>query len=165
MKIHEILAEIDLAYPLDIFPDTTQAERDQIVAQYPGFIDRTSAMMGRHLAQVITDKLATVTDDDEMSAMMAYRRCRQMLSKEHCENTLLTKHLYDATKANVEVGKLNADLQVLVDEMAVALECASVVNTLQNVAGKKDGGLAWGNPSPFQDVINGLLKRAGREPK
>jgi hypothetical protein len=49
MNIHEILAEFDLAYPFDIFPDITQAEREPIIKQYPGFIDRTGAMMGRHL--------------------------------------------------------------------------------------------------------------------
>jgi hypothetical protein len=57
MNIYEILDEIEQAYPEDIFPDTTPAERAPIIEQYPGFIDRTSAMMGRHLAQVIRRKL------------------------------------------------------------------------------------------------------------
>ena len=57
MTIGEILAEIEQAYPLDIFPDTTQGERDDVIERYPGFIDRTSAMMGRHLAKVIRQKL------------------------------------------------------------------------------------------------------------
>ena len=58
-SIHEILAEIEQAYPLDIFPDTTQAERDEVIASHRGFIDRTSAMMGRHLVKVIRDRLAS----------------------------------------------------------------------------------------------------------
>lgn len=58
-SIHEILAEIEQAYPLDIFPDTTQAERDEVIASHRGFIDRTSAMMGRHLVRVIRDRLAS----------------------------------------------------------------------------------------------------------
>lgn len=58
MRILEILDEIEKAYPLDIFPDTTQGERDDVIERYPGFIDRTSAMMGRHLAKVIREKLA-----------------------------------------------------------------------------------------------------------
>ena len=44
------------AYPEDIFPDTTQGMRDDVIARYPGFIDRTSAMMGRHIAKVIKER-------------------------------------------------------------------------------------------------------------
>ena len=58
MNIDEILAEIKRAYPQDVFPDTTQDERDPVIKKYPGFIDRTSAMMGRHLVNVIREKLA-----------------------------------------------------------------------------------------------------------
>lgn len=58
MNILEILDEIEKAYPQDIFPDTTQGMRDDVIARYPGFIDRTSAMMGRHLAYVIREKIA-----------------------------------------------------------------------------------------------------------
>ncbi len=50
------IEEVFKAYPLDIFPDTTQAERDPIIEKYPGFIDRTSAMMGRHIAKVILER-------------------------------------------------------------------------------------------------------------
>lgn len=57
MNILEILDEIEKAYPEDIFPDTSQAERDEIIKQYPGFIDHTSAMMGRHLVKVIREKI------------------------------------------------------------------------------------------------------------
>jgi hypothetical protein len=64
MKIHEILDEIEQAYPEDIFPDTTPEERREVMEHYHGFIDRTSAMMGRHLAQVIRRKLAEVEDDE-----------------------------------------------------------------------------------------------------
>jgi hypothetical protein len=60
--IYEVLEEIEKAYPLDIFPDTTQAERDPIIKQYPGFIDRTSALMGRHLVKVIRQKLEGVNN-------------------------------------------------------------------------------------------------------
>ena len=48
--------EVFKAYPLDIFPDTTQGMRDDVIARYPGFIDRTSAMMGRHIAKVIKER-------------------------------------------------------------------------------------------------------------
>jgi hypothetical protein len=57
MNILEILDEIEQAYPQDIFPDTTQGERDDVIERYPGFIYRTSAMMGRHLAKVIREKI------------------------------------------------------------------------------------------------------------
>jgi len=57
MNILEILDEIERAYPQDVFPDTTQGERDDVIERYPGFIDRTSAMMGRHLAKVIREKI------------------------------------------------------------------------------------------------------------
>lgn len=50
------IEEVFKAYPLDIFPDTTQNERDPIIEKYPGFIDRTSAMMGRHIAKVILER-------------------------------------------------------------------------------------------------------------
>jgi hypothetical protein len=59
MDIFEILDEIENAYPEDIFPPTTQGERDDVAERYPGFIDRTSAMMGRHLAKVIRMKMDT----------------------------------------------------------------------------------------------------------
>jgi hypothetical protein len=52
------IEEVFKAYPEDIFPETTQAERDLIIKQYPGFIDRTSAMMGRHIAKVIQERAA-----------------------------------------------------------------------------------------------------------
>ncbi len=57
MNILEILDEVEKAYPQDIFPDTTPEERAEIANKYPGFIDRTSAMMGRHLAKVIREKI------------------------------------------------------------------------------------------------------------
>jgi hypothetical protein len=53
-----VLVEIEKAYPKDIFTDTTQGERDDVIERYPGFIDRTSAMMGRHLVTVIRQKLS-----------------------------------------------------------------------------------------------------------
>ena len=50
------LEEVFKAYPQDIFPDTNQGERDDVIERYPGFIDRTSAMMGRHIAKVIRER-------------------------------------------------------------------------------------------------------------
>jgi len=50
------IEEVFKAYPLDIFPDTTQAEREPIIEKYYGFIDRTSAMMCRHIAKVILER-------------------------------------------------------------------------------------------------------------
>lgn len=73
MNINEILDEIEQAYPEDIFPDTTQGERDDVIERYPGFIDRTSAMMGRHLAMVIRRKLAEGEED------RLYKTARAML--------------------------------------------------------------------------------------
>lgn len=58
MKILEILDEIEKAYPEDMFPPTTEEERQKVIEQFPGFIDRTSAAMGRHLAKVIREKVA-----------------------------------------------------------------------------------------------------------
>ncbi len=59
LKAYEMaLDEVLKAYPEDIFPSTTQAERDPIIQKYPGFIDRTSAMMGRHIAKVIRERAA-----------------------------------------------------------------------------------------------------------
>lgn len=63
MEIQEILNEIERAYPVDIFPPTTQEERALIIQQYPGFIDRTSAMMGRHLIGIIRRKLAETSEE------------------------------------------------------------------------------------------------------
>lgn len=50
------LDELLRAYPEDIFPDTTEGEREDVIERYPGFVDRTSAMMGRHLAKVIRER-------------------------------------------------------------------------------------------------------------
>lgn len=58
MRINEILDEIERAYPEDIFPNLTKEEIKEISSKYPGFIDRASASMGRHLAKVIRRKLA-----------------------------------------------------------------------------------------------------------
>lgn len=52
MAIDEVLE----AYPQDIFPDTTQGERNDVIKRYPGFIDRTSAMMCRHIAKVVRER-------------------------------------------------------------------------------------------------------------
>lgn len=65
MKIKEILAEIERAYPEDIFRPLSEEEIDLIHSQYPGFIDRASAAMGRHLLEVIRRKLAEPEDIGE----------------------------------------------------------------------------------------------------
>ena len=57
------LDEIFKAYPMDVFPDTTQDERDVVVEQHPGFIDRTSAMMGRHISDVIKRRAKVFADE------------------------------------------------------------------------------------------------------
>jgi hypothetical protein len=68
-----------------------------------------------------------------------------MLSKEHTENM---------------------KLRSLVDELALALEVASRFNGCGlPIDNYPKEGLAWKYPSPFQEKINELLKKAGREPK
>ena len=62
MDILEILDEIERAYPEDVFPDTSEGEREDVHERYPGFVDRTSAMMGRHLAKLIRRKLGESDD-------------------------------------------------------------------------------------------------------
>ena len=57
------LDEIFKAYPMDVFPDTTQEERDVVIEQHPGFIDRTSAMMGRHISGVIKRRAKVFADE------------------------------------------------------------------------------------------------------
>lgn len=82
MNIHEILSEIEQAYPEDIFPDTTEDERGYIKARHIGFIDRTSAMMGRHLVKVIREKLAQpIEDDEEMTDAERADRLEAMLDR------------------------------------------------------------------------------------
>ena len=63
MDIYKILDEIEEAYPETIFPDTTEQERREIMAQYRGFIDCTSAMMARHLVKVMRWKLEEEEDE------------------------------------------------------------------------------------------------------
>jgi len=57
MNILEILDEIEKTYPQDIFPDITESQRNNVLARYPRFIDCQSAMMGRHLARIIREKI------------------------------------------------------------------------------------------------------------
>jgi hypothetical protein len=75
VNIFEILDEIEQAYPEDIFLDTTPEERAPIIEQYPGFIDRTSAMMGRHVAEVIRRKLADGAGEEDR----LYKAAKAML--------------------------------------------------------------------------------------
>lgn len=42
--------------------------------------------------------------------------------------------------------------------LSLALQVVSIINI------RNGDGLAWGNPSPFQDKINELLVEAGRTP-
>lgn len=58
-KMEETLRSFEQAYPEDVFPPTTQEERELIIQQYPGFIDRTSAMMGRHIVKALKADSAT----------------------------------------------------------------------------------------------------------
>jgi hypothetical protein len=46
----------------------------------------------------------------------------------------------------------------LIDGLSLALQVASITNARDGI------GLAWGNPSPFQDEINKLLVKVGRTP-
>ena len=63
MDIERILEEIERAYPENIFTEPTKEEIREIHSKYPGFIDRTSAAMGRHLAKVIRRKLAEIDEE------------------------------------------------------------------------------------------------------
>lgn len=115
MNIHEILNEIETAYATDIFPDTTVDERREIADKYPGFIDRTSAHMGRHLAQVIRRKLAEPVEiDEEMTDAERADRLEAMvdrMSETISECVLLIWPMYDLTQqieicgASVELTK------------------------------------------------------------
>lgn len=58
MRIEKILDEIRRAYPEDIFRPLSEEEIDRVHKEYPGFIDRASAAMGRHLEKLIRRKLA-----------------------------------------------------------------------------------------------------------
>ncbi len=49
-------------------------------------------------------------------------------------------------------------------ELALALDVAARLNISPNSAIKKGNSVLWGNPSPFQDKINELLVKAGRQP-
>jgi hypothetical protein len=59
--------------------------------------------------------------------------------------------LYGMTWDCLKRAIINGEKSELTQEMALALEVASIAQT-------------WGNPSPFQDKINELLARAGRKP-
>ena len=64
VKGYEIaIAEMRAAYPVDVFPDTTQDERDEVIKSHRGFIDRTGAMMGRHLAKVVKERAAFFAEE------------------------------------------------------------------------------------------------------
>jgi hypothetical protein len=49
-------------------------------------------------------------------------------------------------------------------ELALALDVASRLNINPNGAIKTGNAVLWANPSPFQEKINELLVRAGRQP-
>src|SRR5574342_570013 len=115
MNILEVLNEIETAYATDIFPDTTVDERREIAEKYPGFIDRTSAYVGRHLAEVIRRKLAEpINDDEEMNDTERADRLEAMVDRmaEQLSNcVLLIWPIYDLCQqieicgASVELTK------------------------------------------------------------
>jgi DNA-binding transcriptional regulator GbsR (MarR family) len=115
MNIHKILAEIEEAYPDDVFPETTKGEREDVMECYPGFIDRTSAMMGRHLAKVIRRKLAELEDDEtEMTDAERGDRLEAVvdrMSEKLSDCVLLINPMYDLCQqieicgASVELTK------------------------------------------------------------
>lgn len=43
------------AYPEDMFPALTKEELAQITKVFPGFIDRASAAMGRHIGKQMSE--------------------------------------------------------------------------------------------------------------
>jgi hypothetical protein len=49
-------------------------------------------------------------------------------------------------------------------ELALALDVASRLNINPNGAIKTGNAVLWANPSPFQEKINELLVKAGRQP-
>lgn len=86
------LEEVFKAYPQDIFPDTSQEERDDVIERYPGFIDRTSAMMGRHIAKVIRER--------------AFHFANDIHEEQSCGRTLLALDVCPscAGKGNYKIG-------------------------------------------------------------
>jgi hypothetical protein len=65
MNIYEILDELELAYPEDVFPELTEEERAHLVSAHRGVMDRISASMGRHLVEVIRRKLADGAGEED----------------------------------------------------------------------------------------------------
>ncbi|MET0166189.1 MAG: hypothetical protein ABW318_14440 [Vicinamibacterales bacterium] len=58
MEVEEIIQRLrsfDRAYPEDMFPALTKEELVTIAKVYPGFIDRASAAMGRHIGKQLNE--------------------------------------------------------------------------------------------------------------
>jgi hypothetical protein len=58
MEVEEIIQRLrsfDRAYPESMFPELTREERMTITKVYPGFIDRASASMGRHIGRQLNE--------------------------------------------------------------------------------------------------------------
>ena len=55
-----------------------------------------------------------------------------------------------------------AEMRYPIDELSLALECASVCNKTNPQFVTGDSGKAWGIFSPFQEKIDELIKKSGR---
>jgi hypothetical protein len=58
MEVDEIIQRLRSfarAYPESMFPELTKEERAMIIKVYPGFIDRASASMGRHIGKQLDE--------------------------------------------------------------------------------------------------------------
>lgn len=54
------LEEWSKAYPLDVFPEPTEKQRDWLHEGSPGLMDRVSASMGRHMSRMLTRDIAAL---------------------------------------------------------------------------------------------------------
>jgi len=111
MNILDILNEIEAAYPEDIFPDTTQEERDPVIKQHPGLIDRVSAGMGRHLVKLIREKLK-----DRETNLDGYCNCE-----------------FPKRRSFIESGRFNGEHEVGRHNVSICLNCGRIhVHTYKN---------------------------------
>lgn len=54
------LEEWSKAYPVDVFPEPTERQRDWLHEASPGLMDRISACMGRHMAKMLSKDIASL---------------------------------------------------------------------------------------------------------
>ena len=59
-SIQDLLKEMEAAYSRDKFPDLTAEESRRVRDAYPGFIERCSAFQGRHLLQLLKNRLNSI---------------------------------------------------------------------------------------------------------